>query len=78
MYEALSPLYKVLIPIHEHNRDFKKLAQLHGKLQESFSQVLKQVRLLVYSTFDLLHDAASDLCLFDDVLTLLYQQSKVQ
>ena len=69
MYEALSPLYKVLIPIHEHNRDFKKLAQLHGKLQESFSQVLKQVRLLVYSTFDLLHDAASDLCLLVCLMT---------
>lgn len=45
MYEALSPLYRVLVPIHEHNRDYKKLAQLHGKLQESFSQVLKQVGL---------------------------------
>jgi hypothetical protein len=45
MYEALSKVYRVLIPIHEHNRDFKKLAHLHGKLQESFNQVIKQVSL---------------------------------
>lgn len=51
MYEALSKVYRVLIPIHEHNRDFKKLAHLHGKLQESFNQVIKQVRIcfLIYT-----------------------------
>uniref|UniRef100_A0A8C9WMB1 Dedicator of cytokinesis 6 n=1 Tax=Scleropages formosus TaxID=113540 RepID=A0A8C9WMB1_SCLFO len=34
MYEAINEVYKILIPIHEANRDFKKLAVVHGKLQE--------------------------------------------
>ena len=43
MYEAVSQVYKILIPIHEANRDYKKLSHLHGKLQESFNQIIKQV-----------------------------------
>ena len=45
MFEAVSQVYKILIPIHEANRDFKKLGQIHGKLQDSFSQIIKQVRI---------------------------------
>ncbi|XP_060603802.1 dedicator of cytokinesis protein 7-like isoform X2 [Ruditapes philippinarum] len=51
MYEALSKVYRVLIPIHEHNRDFKKLAHLHGKLQESFNQVIKQEGKRMFGTY---------------------------
>ncbi|XP_052274365.1 dedicator of cytokinesis protein 7-like isoform X2 [Dreissena polymorpha] len=51
MYETLSHVYRVLIPIHEHNRDFKKLAQLHGKLQDSFSQVIKQEGKRMFGTY---------------------------
>uniref|UniRef100_A0A8B9CVM9 Dedicator of cytokinesis 7 n=1 Tax=Anser brachyrhynchus TaxID=132585 RepID=A0A8B9CVM9_9AVES len=36
MYEAVNEVYKVLIPIHEANRDAKKLSTIHGKLQEAF------------------------------------------
>ena len=43
MFEAVSQVYKILIPIHEANRDYKKLSHLHGKLQESFNQIIKQV-----------------------------------
>lgn len=43
LYEAMNEVYKVLIPIHEANRDFKKLSQLHGKLQEAFSNIIRQV-----------------------------------
>ncbi|KAE8609711.1 hypothetical protein XENTR_v10011887 [Xenopus tropicalis] len=42
MYEAVNEVYKVLIPIHEANRDAKKLATIHGKLQEAFSKVVHQ------------------------------------
>jgi hypothetical protein len=35
MYEAMNDVYKVLIPIGEANRDFQKLAKIHGKLQVS-------------------------------------------
>ncbi|XP_053393820.1 dedicator of cytokinesis protein 7-like isoform X3 [Mercenaria mercenaria] len=51
MYEALSKVYRVLIPIHEHNRDFKKLAHLHGKLQESFNQIIKQEGKRMFGTY---------------------------
>lgn len=44
LYEAVNETYKILIPIHEANRDFKKLAVLHGKLQDAFSKITSQVR----------------------------------
>lgn len=43
MFEAVNNVYKVLIPIHEASRDYKKLAAIHGKLQEAFSNVTRQV-----------------------------------
>ena len=43
MYEAVNEVYKVLIPIHEANRDAKKLATIHGKLQEAFGKIVHQV-----------------------------------
>lgn len=45
MYEAINEVYKILLPIHEANRDFKKLATVHGKLQEAFNKVYNQVSL---------------------------------
>uniref|UniRef100_A0A8C9XV20 Dedicator of cytokinesis 6 n=1 Tax=Sander lucioperca TaxID=283035 RepID=A0A8C9XV20_SANLU len=38
MYEAINEVYKILLPIHEANRDFKKLATVHGKLQDAFTK----------------------------------------
>ena len=43
MYEAINEVYKILLPIHEANRDFKKLSTVHGKLQEAFNKVYNQV-----------------------------------
>lgn len=43
MYEAVNEVYKILIPIHEANRDAKKLATIHGKLQDAFSKIVHQV-----------------------------------
>lgn len=45
MYEAINEVYKILLPIHEANRDFKKLATVHRKLQEAFNKVCNQVSL---------------------------------
>ncbi|KAM6957051.1 dedicator of cytokinesis protein 7 [Aplochiton taeniatus] len=42
MYEAINEVYKILLPVHEANRDFKKLAVVHGKLQEAFNKVYNQ------------------------------------
>lgn len=30
MYEAMNDVYKILLPIAESNRDYKKLANIHG------------------------------------------------
>lgn len=49
MYEAVNEVYKVLIPIHEANRDAKKLSTIHGKLQEAFSKIVHQVRIAISS-----------------------------
>ncbi|XP_072561324.1 dedicator of cytokinesis protein 7 isoform X2 [Paramormyrops kingsleyae] len=42
MYEAINEVYKILLPILEANRDFKKLAVIHGKLQDAFNKVYNQ------------------------------------
>ena len=44
MYEAVNKVYKVLIPIYEAHREFKKLAALHGKLREAFDNITRMVR----------------------------------
>uniref|UniRef100_G1NGP8 DOCKER domain-containing protein n=1 Tax=Meleagris gallopavo TaxID=9103 RepID=G1NGP8_MELGA len=49
MYEAVNEVYKVLIPIHEANRDAKKLSTIHGKLQEAFSKIVHQVMIWIFS-----------------------------
>lgn len=42
LFEAVNEVYKVLIPIYEANRDYKKLALVHGKLQEAFNKITNQ------------------------------------
>ncbi|XP_061079182.1 dedicator of cytokinesis protein 7-like isoform X1 [Conger conger] len=42
MYEAINEVYKILLPVHEASRDFKKLATVHGRLQDAFNKVCNQ------------------------------------
>ncbi|XP_075403417.1 dedicator of cytokinesis protein 6 isoform X3 [Tenrec ecaudatus] len=42
LYEAVNEVYKTLTPILEAHRDYKKLAAVHGKLQEVFTKILHQ------------------------------------
>ncbi|XP_075176491.1 dedicator of cytokinesis protein 7 isoform X14 [Anomaloglossus baeobatrachus] len=51
MYEAVNDVYKVLIPIHEANRDAKKLCGIHGKLQEAFSKIVHQDMKRMFGTY---------------------------
>uniref|UniRef100_A0A8C7CGX3 Dedicator of cytokinesis 7 n=1 Tax=Oncorhynchus kisutch TaxID=8019 RepID=A0A8C7CGX3_ONCKI len=51
MYEAVNEVYKVLIPIHEANRDTKKLATIHGKLQEAFGKIVHQDGKRMFGTY---------------------------
>lgn len=46
MYEAVNLVYKVLIPIYEHHRDCKKLASIHDKLHDAFTNIARQVSLI--------------------------------
>ena len=52
MYEAVNSVYRVLIPIHEAHRDFKKLAVIHGKLQEAFNNIIRQVNCFSVTRFN--------------------------
>ena len=40
----MNEVYRILIPIHEANREYKKLSIIHGKLQEAFNKIVHQVR----------------------------------
>ncbi|XP_069594280.1 dedicator of cytokinesis protein 7 isoform X5 [Ranitomeya imitator] len=51
MYEAVNDVYKVLIPIHEANREAKKLCAIHGKLQEAFSKIVHQDGKRMFGTY---------------------------
>lgn len=51
MYEAMNDVYKVLIPICEANRDFTKLAKIHGKLQEAYNRIAQLHGKRVFGTY---------------------------
>ncbi|CAF1065833.1 unnamed protein product [Didymodactylos carnosus] len=51
MYEAVNEVYKVLIPIYESCRDFKKLSQVHSKLHEYFNRILVQGNKRLFATY---------------------------
>lgn len=51
MYEAMNDVYKVLIPICEANRDFPKLAIVHGKLQEAYNRIAQLHGKRVFGTY---------------------------
>uniref|UniRef100_A0AAY4CGB4 Dedicator of cytokinesis 6 n=1 Tax=Denticeps clupeoides TaxID=299321 RepID=A0AAY4CGB4_9TELE len=51
MYEAINEVYKILLPIHEANRDFKKLATVHGKLQDAFNKISFGQQIKMFGTY---------------------------
>jgi hypothetical protein len=40
LYETCNELYKLIIPIHEKNRDYKKLSECHKDLKEIFDTII--------------------------------------
>ena len=44
MYEAVNGVYKVVLPIYEASRDFKRLAGVHAKLKDAFDSITRLVR----------------------------------
>ncbi|KAL5022031.1 hypothetical protein ScPMuIL_001186 [Solemya velum] len=51
MFEAVNHVYKILLPIHEAHRDYKKLAHIYGKLQEAFNSAIRQEGKRLFGTY---------------------------
>lgn len=51
MYEAMNDVYRILIPIHEANREFQKLSKVHGKLQEAFNRIAQLLGKRLFGTY---------------------------
>ncbi|XP_064467293.1 dedicator of cytokinesis protein 6-like [Ornithodoros turicata] len=51
LYEATNEVYKVLIPIAEAQRDYKKLANIHSKLYQVFAKIDQQSGKRVFGTY---------------------------
>ncbi|XP_063891201.1 dedicator of cytokinesis protein 7 [Helicoverpa armigera] len=51
MYETVNEVYKVLIPIAEEHRDYKKLANIHSKLNEAFTRIEQLHGKRVFGTY---------------------------
>ncbi|XP_057687088.1 dedicator of cytokinesis protein 8 isoform X2 [Corythoichthys intestinalis] len=51
LYEAVNEVYKVIIPILEAHRDFKKLAFTHDKLQRAFDNIIQKGHKRMFGTY---------------------------
>lgn len=47
----MNDVYKILIPIAEECNDYKKLANIHGKLQEAFTRIEQLQGKRVFGTY---------------------------
>ena len=54
MYEHVNEVYKILIPIHESGRDYKKLSAIHNKLYEAFNNITRQASTSFVHNFPLM------------------------
>ncbi|XP_072019097.1 dedicator of cytokinesis protein 7-like isoform X1 [Amphiura filiformis] len=50
-YETMNEVYRILIPIHEANREYKKLSIIHGKLHEAFNKIVHQGMRRLFGTY---------------------------
>lgn len=44
LFECVNEVYKLLIPILESRRDYKKLTKVHKQLSEAFGKIIQTVR----------------------------------
>ncbi|XP_061192678.1 dedicator of cytokinesis protein 7-like isoform X2 [Saccostrea echinata] len=51
MYEHVNEVYKILIPIHESARDYKKLSAIHNKLHDAFNNITRQEGKRMFGTY---------------------------
>lgn len=50
-YEVVNQLYKILIPIYEAHRDYKKLSQVHNRLFDCFNKIMLQGNKRLFGTY---------------------------
>ena len=48
LFECVNEVYKVLIPILEARREYKKLIHVHQRLSEAFTKIIQTVRIKVW------------------------------
>ncbi|XP_054628714.1 dedicator of cytokinesis protein 8 isoform X2 [Dunckerocampus dactyliophorus] len=51
LYEAVNEVYKIIIPILEAHRDFRKLASTHDKLQRAFDNIIHKGHKRMFGTY---------------------------
>uniref|UniRef100_A0A3B4UGN3 Dedicator of cytokinesis 8 n=1 Tax=Seriola dumerili TaxID=41447 RepID=A0A3B4UGN3_SERDU len=51
LYEAVNEVYKIIIPILEAHRDFRKLGSTHDKLQRAFDNILQKGHKRMFGTY---------------------------
>ncbi|KAM9393376.1 dedicator of cytokinesis protein 8 isoform 2-T2 [Pholidichthys leucotaenia] len=51
LYEAVNEVYKIIIPILEARRDFRKLASTHDKLQRAFDNIMQKGHKRMFGTY---------------------------
>ncbi|KAM4824460.1 LOW QUALITY PROTEIN: dedicator of cytokinesis protein 8-like [Urocitellus parryii] len=51
LYETINEVYKLVIPILEAHRDFRKLTSTHDKLQKAFDNIIKKDHKKMFGTY---------------------------
>uniref|UniRef100_A0A3B4ZF89 Dedicator of cytokinesis 8 n=1 Tax=Stegastes partitus TaxID=144197 RepID=A0A3B4ZF89_9TELE len=51
LYEAVNEVYKIIIPILEAHRDFRKLSSTHDKLQRAFDNIIQKGHKRMFGTY---------------------------
>nr|XP_046243653.1 dedicator of cytokinesis protein 8 isoform X2 [Scatophagus argus] len=51
LFEAVNEVYKIIIPILEAHRDFRKLASTHDKLQRAFDNIIQKGNKRMFGTY---------------------------
>uniref|UniRef100_A0A8C1KKU6 Dedicator of cytokinesis 8 n=1 Tax=Cyprinus carpio TaxID=7962 RepID=A0A8C1KKU6_CYPCA len=51
LYEAVNEVYKVIVPILEAHRDFRKLTSTHDKLQRAFENIIQKGHKRMFGTY---------------------------
>uniref|UniRef100_A0A452HAJ7 Dedicator of cytokinesis 8 n=1 Tax=Gopherus agassizii TaxID=38772 RepID=A0A452HAJ7_9SAUR len=51
LYETVNEVYKIVIPILEAHRDFRKLTSTHSKLQKAFDSIINKGQKRMFGTY---------------------------